>query len=45
LEQAIDDHDSFLPWCITIPIDKYQIPGEPRFNELLKKVGLKRKGT
>jgi tetratricopeptide (TPR) repeat protein len=42
LERAIDEHDSFLPWWISIPIDTYRIPDEPRFNELMEKVGLER---
>ena len=42
LKRAIDDHDSFLPTWILNPIDRYSIPNEPRFNELLKKVGLER---
>jgi tetratricopeptide (TPR) repeat protein len=42
LKRAVDEHDSFLPTWILNPIERYSIPNEPRFNELLKKVGLER---
>jgi TolB-like protein/Flp pilus assembly protein TadD len=41
LEKAINERDSFLPWFIIHPNKRLQIPDEPRFNELLEKVGLK----
>jgi len=39
-KKALDERDSFLPWCLDVPIEKYSIPDEPEFNALLKKVGL-----
>jgi tetratricopeptide (TPR) repeat protein len=45
LKRAIVEHDSFLLWHIALPFDRYRIPDEPKFNELLKKVGMSRKGT
>jgi serine/threonine-protein kinase len=42
LKQACKERDSRLVWWRIHPIKRYQIPDEPRFNELLKKVGLKR---
>jgi TolB-like protein len=38
--KALDERDSFLPWCLNFPIEKYSVPDEPRFNALLKKAGL-----
>jgi len=43
LESAVIEHDSFLPWLITGPDERYQLPDEPRFNKMLEKVGLKRR--
>jgi TolB-like protein/Flp pilus assembly protein TadD len=45
LERAVNEHDSFLPWIIGHPDENMKIPDEPRFNELMKKVGLKRRRT
>lgn len=42
LEQALNEHDSYLPWIRVHPIERYRIPDEPRFNELLKKMGLEK---
>ena len=42
LEQALNEHDSYLPWIRVDPIERYRIPDEPRFNELLKKMGLEK---
>jgi TolB-like protein/Tfp pilus assembly protein PilF len=44
-EQMCNEHDSFLPWMLVFPHERYRIPDQPRFNELLEKVGLKRKGN
>ncbi|NIO29785.1 MAG: protein kinase [Candidatus Latescibacteria bacterium] len=41
LEKACEQHDSFLPWCSVIPIDRYRIPDEPGFKALLRKAGLR----
>jgi tetratricopeptide (TPR) repeat protein len=41
LKQAIDDHDSMLPWLNVHPDRLGRPPDEPRFKELLKKAGLK----
>ncbi len=40
LEKACNEHDGFLPWYRVITIEKYRIPDEPRYNELLEKAGL-----
>jgi TolB-like protein/Tfp pilus assembly protein PilF len=40
LEKACNEHDGFLPWYRVITIEKYRIPDEPRYKELLKKAGL-----
>ncbi len=40
LEQACNEHDGFLPWFRVISIERYRIPDEPRYNELLEKAGL-----
>ena len=40
LEKACIEHDSFLPWVRVYPFERYRIPDEPRYNELLKKAGL-----
>jgi TolB-like protein/Flp pilus assembly protein TadD len=45
LKRAVNEHDSTLPWYIRTPVEIHQIPNEPRFDELLKKVGLSRRGT
>jgi tetratricopeptide (TPR) repeat protein len=42
-EQMCNEHDSFLPWMLVYPYERYRIPDEPKFNELLEKVGLKRR--
>jgi serine/threonine protein kinase len=39
-ERALKERDSFLPWFLDFPIERYGILDEPRFNELLKKGGL-----
>ena len=44
LERAIDEHDAYLYYWISLPIEIYRITDDPRFNTLLKKVGLMRKG-
>ena len=44
LEKAIDEHDTYIYLWISLPIDEYGIPDDPRFYELLKKVGYERKG-
>jgi tetratricopeptide (TPR) repeat protein len=43
LESAVIEHDSFLPWIITFPVKRFQLPDEPRFNKMMKKIGLKRR--
>jgi len=40
LEKACNEHDGFLPWFRVIPIERYRIPDEPKYNELLEKAGL-----
>ena len=40
IERAIEEHDSYLPWLLVHPFDRFRIPDEPRFNELLEKAGL-----
>ena len=40
LEQALNEHDSYLPWFLSNPIKQLRIPDEPRFKALLKKAGL-----
>jgi len=42
LEQAINEHDSYLNWFIVEAIGKYRIPDESRFKALLEKVGLEK---
>ncbi len=42
LKRAVDEHDSFLSTWILNPIERYSIPNEPRFNKLIKNVGLER---
>lgn len=42
LERAIQEHDSYLPLSVALPIKEYRIPNEPRYAELMKKVGLQR---
>jgi adenylate cyclase len=41
VERAIQEHDSWLPLFIAYPNKEFRIPNEPRFAELMKKVGLK----
>ena len=43
LERAVIEHDSFFPWAITYPIERCQLPDEPRFNKILEQIGLKRR--
>jgi tetratricopeptide (TPR) repeat protein len=45
LERAYNEHDSFLLWILVTPFKQHSIPDEPRFNELMKKVGLIRRKT
>jgi len=40
LEKACNEHDGFLPWFRVYPIERYRIPDEPKYNELLEKAGL-----
>jgi len=40
LEQACNEHDGYLPWFIVFPIERYRIPDESRYNELLEEAGL-----
>jgi serine/threonine protein kinase/tetratricopeptide (TPR) repeat protein len=40
LEKGCVERDSFLPWCVIIPIDEYRISKELRFMPLLKRYGL-----
>ena len=42
LKRACNEHDSYLPWFRVAPIERFRIPDEPRFNELLKKAGLEK---
>ena len=44
LERAIEEHDSFVASFRVLPIAQMAIPDEPRFNELLKKMGFVRMG-
>ena len=39
-KRAFEQRDSFFMWCLDIPIKSYDVPDEPRFNALLKKVGV-----
>jgi TolB-like protein/Tfp pilus assembly protein PilF len=40
LKTACEKHDSWLPWCIVNPVERYHIPTEPKYRALLKKAGL-----
>ena len=40
LERAYNEHDGFLIWSIVFPIESLRIPDEPKFKEILKRVGL-----
>jgi adenylate cyclase len=42
VERAIQEHDGYLPFIITYPLNDYRLPVEPRYADLMKKVGLKR---
>jgi TolB-like protein/Tfp pilus assembly protein PilF len=41
-ERAVNQRDSWLLWLIIDPIEQGRIPDEPRYNTLLKKVGLEK---
>jgi len=41
VERALQEHDSYLPFFIIFPIEEYRIPNEPRYAEMIKKIGLK----
>jgi serine/threonine-protein kinase len=41
LERACKEHDSFLSWMRVFPIDLLHIPDEPKYQDLLKKYGLR----
>jgi len=40
LKTACEERDSWLIWWRVLPLERFRIPDEPRFNELLEKVGL-----
>jgi serine/threonine-protein kinase len=40
LERACEEHDSYLCWCRVFPEAIIRIPDEPKFQELMKKMGL-----
>jgi tetratricopeptide (TPR) repeat protein len=42
LERAIREHDGYLLFITIFPIKEYRIPDEPRYNGLMKIVGLER---
>jgi eukaryotic-like serine/threonine-protein kinase len=39
-KKAFEARDSFLPWFLDFPIEKYGVRDEPRFKALVKKVGV-----
>jgi serine/threonine protein kinase/tetratricopeptide (TPR) repeat protein len=41
LERAYNERDGFLIWGIVFPYEPLRIPDEPKFREILKRVGLK----
>jgi TolB-like protein/Tfp pilus assembly protein PilF len=41
LDRACEERDYFLGWVLTIPIESYSIPDEPKFNAVLEKYGLR----
>jgi TolB-like protein/Tfp pilus assembly protein PilF len=40
LERAYSEHDGFLIWSIVFPYDPIRFPDEPKYKEILRKVGL-----
>ncbi len=42
VERAIHEHDGYLPFNITFSIKEFAVPNEPRYAELMKKVGMER---
>jgi tetratricopeptide (TPR) repeat protein len=40
VKKAYEERDSFLPWIRVTPTDAWQIPRDPRIDELLDKWGL-----
>lgn len=39
-KKAFEARDSFLPWFLDFPIEKYGVRDEPKFKALVKKVGV-----
>ena len=39
LKNAVEVHDVYINWFRILPSDKYRIPDEPRFKDLLKNAG------
>jgi hypothetical protein len=40
VKKAYEERDSFLPWIRVTPTDSWQIPKDPRIDELLDRWGL-----